>query len=69
LTVFVAVMRSGDGLVRVLLLTVTGRDTWRGTGMRLIGHMSQSRFDAKYGPTAWGVARAENEAGCWDAHP
>lgn len=68
--VFIAVMRSYDGVVRRFQLTVTGRTSWTGTPARIIEqYMSADDFYYAYGPAAWSVARAENQAGCYDIHP
>ena len=68
--VFVAVMRSYDGVVRSLQLTVTGHHTWSGSKMRIIDqHMSSAAFASGYGNVAWSVARQENGGGCFDIHP
>jgi hypothetical protein len=68
--VFDTVMRSYDGVVREMLLTVTGHNTWSGSHMRIIEQrMSLARFNGTYGPAAWTVATNENAAGCFDVHP
>jgi hypothetical protein len=68
--VFIAVMRSYDGVVRRFTLTVTGKNTWTGSPERILSnYMSASQFAAEFGPAAWGVASSENAAGCFDAHP
>lgn len=68
--VFIAVMRSYDGVVRRFVLTVTGKNTWTGSPVRIIdSYMTASQFEATYGPAAWSVAEQENAAGCWDVHP
>jgi hypothetical protein len=68
--VFDAVMRSYDGVVREMQLTVTGKNTWSGSKMRIDDHsMSLAQFNDTYGPAAWAVASQENEGGCFDIHP
>lgn len=68
--VFDTVMRSYDGVVREMLLTVTSHHTWSGSRMHIIDQgMSLARYNNTYGPAAWGVAKQENAAGCFDAHP
>jgi hypothetical protein len=68
--VFITVARSYDGVVRRMQLTVTGRNSWRGSPLRIIEpYMSAADFNAAYGPAAWTVAMNENAACCWDAHP
>ncbi len=68
--VFWAVMRSYDGVVRLMQLTVTGHGSWSGSHMRIMDeNMSLSRFIDTYGPTAWNVASVENQGGCFDVHP
>jgi hypothetical protein len=68
--VFDTVMRSYDGVVREMMLTVTGHTTWRGSHMQIIEQrMSLARFNSAYGPAAWAVATNENSAGCFDVHP
>src|SRR5262249_38015359 len=68
--VFIAVMRSYGGVVRRTLLTVTGRETWRGTDFKiLVPYMSAAEFANRYGNAAWSVAGAENQRGCYDIHP
>jgi hypothetical protein len=68
--VFAVVVRSYDGVVRLFQLTVTGQKSWSGTSPRIVqGYMSSAQFIARYGPTAWSVATAENQAGCFDIHP
>ena len=47
---FVAVMRSYDGVVRALNLTVTATKTWSGAQLRILDpYMSPSQFAAAYG--------------------
>ena len=68
--VFDTVMRSFDGVVREMTLTVTGKNSWSGSHLTIDEHhMSPSRFKATYGPAAWTVARSENAGGCFDVHP
>jgi hypothetical protein len=68
--VFIAVMRSYDGVVRTLQLTVTGHHTWSGTKMKIIERgMSAAEFASSYGTAAWSVAREQNTGGCFDVHP
>lgn len=68
--VFIAVMRSYDGVVRELQLTVTGKSTWSGSKMKILdGYLSLAAFNADFGPAAWSVANQENEGGCFDIHP
>jgi hypothetical protein len=68
--VLVAVMRSYDGVVRTLVLTVTGRKTWSGARLRILNRdMTVAQFAAGYGPAAWSGATSENAAGCFDIHP
>jgi len=68
--VFDTVMRSYDGAVRTMQLTVTGKSTWSGHHMKLVAsHMPLEQFDKLYGPAAWAVANAENQGGCHDIHP
>ena len=68
--VFWAVMRSYDGVVRLMQLTVTGHHSWSGSKMKIIEqYMSLSDYNGTYGPAAWGVAAQENAAGCFDVHP
>jgi hypothetical protein len=68
--VFIAVVRSYDGIVRRFQLTVTGHRTWSGTSARIIQHyMSPTQFVNGYGPAAWTVAAMENQRGCYDLHP
>jgi hypothetical protein len=68
--VFIAVMRSYDGVVRELQLTVTGKSTWSGSKMEVLEHfMSLSEFNTNYGTAAWTVANTENQGGCFDIHP
>lgn len=68
--VFDTVMRSYDGVVREMMLTVTGHNTWSGSRMHIIEQrMSVDQFNNAYGPTAWTVASHENAAGCFDVHP
>lgn len=68
--VFDTVMRSYDGVVREMMLTVTGHQTWRGSRMHIIEQrMSLTQFNSTYGPAAWTVATNENAAGCFDVHP
>jgi hypothetical protein len=68
--VFIAVMRSYDGVVRTFNMTVTGHKSWSGARLRILSsYMSASQFAAAYGPAAWSVAAAENEGGCFDIHP
>ena len=68
--VFVAVVRSYDGVVRRFVLTVTGHHTWHGTKARIIEqYMTAAKFANGYGTAAWSVASAENRGGCYDIHP
>ena len=68
--VFIAVARSYDGVVRRMLLTVTGQHTWRGTKIKIIEqYMTAAEFANGYGSAAWSVASAENQGGCYDIHP
>ena len=68
--VFITVMRSNDGVVRSMQLTVTGHHTWSGSKMKLIEHyMSSAAFANAYGNVAWSVANLENQGGCFDIHP
>ena len=68
--VFIAVMRSYDGVVRRFQLTVTGHNTWQGTPVRILEqYMSAAEFNNAYGPAAWTVAAMENQGGCYDIHP
>lgn len=68
--VFVTVMKSYDGVVRTMVMTVTGQNTWTGSHLRIIErYMSLEDFNASYGSAAWSVARDENSRGCWDVHP
>jgi hypothetical protein len=68
--VFIAVMRSYDGVVRRFQLTVTARKTWSGTPVRIIEqNMGADQFLYAYGPAAWSVAATENQGGCYDIHP
>jgi hypothetical protein len=68
--VFIAVMRSYDGIVRRFQLTVTGRKSWTGTPARIIEHyMTADQFYYAYGSAAWSVATTENQGGCYDIHP
>ena len=68
--VFFVVVRSYDGVVRGFQLTVTGKDTWSGTPLRILRqHISSDQFLINYGPAAWSVARQENQGGCFDIHP
>ena len=67
-TMFIAVVRSYDGVVRLFRLKVTGKDNWTGvvgTNRITERYMSMSQFVSYYGNAAWGGARSENEAGCW----
>jgi len=67
--VFVAVVRSYDGVVREFQLTVVGHHSWRGTKMKSLGHMSPAEFTSSFGTAAWSVASVENQGGCLDIHP
>jgi hypothetical protein len=68
--VFIALVRSYDGVVRRFQLTVTGRRTWRGVKFKVIEHyMTSADFGNGYGNAAWSVARIENQGGCYDIHP
>lgn len=68
--VFIAVIRSYDGVVRSMQLTVTGHKTWSGTKLKVIEHsMTDVGFANGYGNAAWSVARQENAGGCFDIHP
>jgi hypothetical protein len=68
--VFDTVMRSYNGVVREMMLTVTGHKTWSGSHMRIIEQqMSVAQFNNAYGPAAWAVATNENAGGCFDVHP
>jgi hypothetical protein len=68
--VFIAVVRSYDGVVRRLQLTVTGKTTWSGSNMKIIEqYMSAAEFANGYGSAAWSVASQENQGGCFDIHP
>jgi hypothetical protein len=68
--VFIAVMRSYDGVVRRFQLTVSGQKSWTGTPARIIErHMTADQFFHAYGPAAWSVAASENQGGCYDVHP
>lgn len=68
--VFIAVMRSYDGVVRSMQFTVTGHNTWSGSRLKIIDqHMSSTAFANGYGNAAWSIARQENASGCYDIHP
>ena len=68
--VFAVVARSYDGVVRRFQLTVTGRNTWSGSQVKIIEqYMSAAEFANGYGNAAWSVASAENRGGCYDIHP
>jgi hypothetical protein len=68
--VFDTVMRSYGGVVREMMLTVTGHNTWSGSQMRIVEQqMSVTKFNDSYGPAAWAVATQENAGGCFDVHP
>ena len=68
--VFAVVARSYDGVVRQFQLTVTGRNTWSGSKVKIIEqYMSAAEFANGYGNAAWSVASAENRGGCYDIHP
>ena len=68
--VFYAVMRSYDGVVREMQLTVTSHHTWSGSKLKIIDQkMSADRFVESYGSAAWSVAAQENQGGCFDIHP
>lgn len=68
--VFLAVMRSYDGVVRTMQLTVTGKSSWSGGKLKITeSYMPVEDFNYAYGTAAWSVASNENRAGCWDIHP
>lgn len=68
--VFIALMRSFDGVVRSMQLTVTGHNTWSGSKLKIMEpYMSRAEFANGYGSAAWSVARQENAGGCYDIHP
>jgi hypothetical protein len=68
--VFIAVVRSYDGVVRSFQMTVTGHHSWSGSKLKIIEpYMSLSQFNASYAPVAWNVAAQENQSGCFDIHP
>jgi len=68
--VFDTVMRSGDGVVRYMQLTVTGKNSWSGGQMKILEtNMPLAAFDNAYGTAAWSVAAKENQGGCFDVHP
>jgi hypothetical protein len=68
--VFWAVMRSYDGVVRRMVLQVTGKTTWSGGKLQIIDqYMSPQQFANDYGNAAWVVAHLETNNGCWDDHP
>ena len=68
--VFYTAMRSYDGVVRTMTLTVTGKDSWSGSKLRLYSrNMSVGEFNYEFGTAAWAVASQQNATGCWDLHP
>jgi len=68
--VFATVMRSRDGVVRAMQMTVTGKHSWSGGKMKIIEpYMSLGDFNYRYGSAAWAVAVDQNEGGCFDIHP
>jgi hypothetical protein len=68
--VFAVVARSYNGVVRQLQLTVTGRNTWSGSKVKIIEqYMSAAEFTNRYGNAAWSAASQENRGGCYDIHP
>jgi len=68
--VFYAVMRSYDGVVRFMQLTVTSKNSWSGGQMKIIDpYMPLAVFNYEYGGAAWSVASSENQEGCFDIHP
>jgi hypothetical protein len=68
--VFLAVMRSYDGVVRRMVFTVTSKTTWSGAKLQIIEpYMSSAQFAGEYGDAAWVVSHMETNNGCWDTHP
>jgi hypothetical protein len=68
--VFDTVMRSYDGVVRFMQLTVTGKHTWNGAQMKILdAYLPLAAFNYDFGTAAWSVAASENQGGCFDIHP
>lgn len=62
---FYVIMRSHDGVVRTMYLTVTGAKTWRGSNLRLrFRYMGAEDFAAYTSVYANAAARVENQKGC-----
>ena len=68
--VFNTVMRSYDGVVRYMVLEVTGKNSWTGSGLKIMEpYMTLADFNRAYGGAAWTLAARENMGGCYDVHP